>query len=432
MNSKCKNLWPFGLMLLIVFHALCLKAADRIVADGGSGGAFSSIAAALTVAGAGDRILVYPKANGAAYTEELTISVPLQILCATEAERFKLNGSITIGALSGSNASITISGIYFLNGSISTSSNAATTGRARVNILGCKLDNGNIFFDANNWDINIAADSLLSGRIVFRRGKLVGNFIASTAAANYQHTVVVTSESVNTSDTVFIIGNIIQTPVAPYYLAGIDWQSTTHFFYISNNYINIRNTQGYGGGIQIENSRASLGGKNSIINNTIYAPSYIWMSIYSYNPGAANTTNRDIYNNLVLAGYSSSYAAVHFIGNVSQNNVSFNYCNAYLNIISTGTVNDGTNIATSNAMTGFNINTAQLAPTADAINAGYADSTFCDLDLSRNDIGAYGGSYSLAQFHPMNLSNARLTFMTSPRRILVGQTVNVRAEGFDR
>ena len=53
-------------------------------ADGGQGGAFPTINAAITAASAGDRILIYPKSGGSPYTENIVINKNLQLLCALE------------------------------------------------------------------------------------------------------------------------------------------------------------------------------------------------------------------------------------------------------------------------------------------------------------------------------------------------------------
>ena len=71
-------------------------ATDRIVADGGQGGAFSTITQAITASVANDRILVYPKSGGSPYTENIVINKNIQILCAVEGKYFGVNGAVAI------------------------------------------------------------------------------------------------------------------------------------------------------------------------------------------------------------------------------------------------------------------------------------------------------------------------------------------------
>ena len=72
-------------IITLLFITTSLFATDRIVAEGGQGGAFASITEAINAAVSGDRILIYPKANGALYGENITITnKSIQLLSATE------------------------------------------------------------------------------------------------------------------------------------------------------------------------------------------------------------------------------------------------------------------------------------------------------------------------------------------------------------
>jgi hypothetical protein len=56
---------------------------------------------------------------------------------------------------------------------------AGTGTRNRVNIVNCKLNQGNIVFDQIRWDVRIQNDSLMNGRILMRFGRITGCFINS-------------------------------------------------------------------------------------------------------------------------------------------------------------------------------------------------------------------------------------------------------------
>lgn len=100
-------------------------ATDRIVADGGQGGAFSTITQAITASVANDRILVYPKSGGSPYTENIVINKNIQILSAVEGKYFGVNGAVNIdGASMPVNGSVTIIGMNLQNGNISAISQA--------------------------------------------------------------------------------------------------------------------------------------------------------------------------------------------------------------------------------------------------------------------------------------------------------------------
>jgi hypothetical protein len=73
------------------------------------------------------------------------------------------------------------------------------------------------------------------------------------------------------------------------------------------------------------------------------------------------------------------------------------------------------------------------APTAGSplIDAGDPDPRYLDLDLTRNDVGCYGGSNSRANF-TTPMGGAVVGFMQAPRVVSQGDAVNISATGFDR
>ncbi len=405
-------------------------ATDRIVADGGQGGAFSTITQAINASVANDRILVYPKSGGSPYTENIVINKNIQILCAVEGKYFGVNGAVNIdGASMPANGIITIIGMNLQNGNIASISQANSGGKTKVNILGCRLDNGIInLYSYHYYDLTASADSLMNGAIQFRFGRVIGCYIRNQSLAS-THNIYVTSDAVNTNDSILIVGNHILTCPVSGYAAGIYWESSTQFQFISNNYIRCMNTGGYSGGMYIYTNKNSLSGRNTIINNTIYSSGYLWMGIYEYSlyTGSYN----DLYNNLILSNLTSGNYGIYWITTSSFNSASYNFIKSSTGGMY-GLANNGTNNYNTNAYSFFDENTGQLLAGADAIDAGYSDSAFYDLDITPNDVGCYGGSFSLAQFHPMNLTGSRVTYMMAPRRVVIGQAVNIKANSFDR
>ncbi len=67
-----------------------------------------------------------------------------------------------------------------------------------------------------------------------------------------------------------------------------------------------------------------------------------------------------------------------------------------------------------------------------AINAGDPDASFTDLDLSRNDAGCYGGSYSRDNFDDPMTAAATVLFLEAPRRTQAAWGMQLKADGFDR
>jgi hypothetical protein len=94
----------------------------------------------------------------------------------------------------------------------------------------------------------------------------------------------------------------------------------------------------------------------------------------------------------------------------------------------TGVVNDGTNNLSSNTTLAV---TGKPNAGSDAINGGYPDKGFYDINLTVNDAGAYGGLFTLDNYFPIT-GSARVYMISAPRKVTVGTAINVTADGFDR
>ncbi len=396
---------------------------DRIVADGGQGGAFASISEAINAAVSGDRIIIYPKTNGGSYSENLTISSKsLQLLSATEGEMWKLHGTITFTA-GVAGQELVIHQANLLNGSIQTSAAAPTGTRSRVVVTGCQLDNGNISFNFNNWDLNIAGNTLLQGGIYFRFGKVVGNTVIVAACA---HGIVCSAGESGSDDFVYIVGNRVIMDTAsgcwPYDWTGIYYNSNSHFAYVTNNFIHVRSL--YQIALRLESSKTSSVKANKIENNSILQEGGAYNSTFRV---VAHGSPTDLYNNSIVAtvsayGFYSDQMSINDRWGYNYTNIAAG-SNAYINVL-----NDGTNL--------FNQSITMNSTTGDVtagapVNGGSPDNAYLDLDLTRNDADCFGGSYSRANF-TQNPTGAVTTFLIAPRRVLSGGTISITAEGYDR
>jgi hypothetical protein len=414
---KQSSIFPSLLMFLAILSGMGARAADLVVAAGGAGGAYASLNAAIAAASAGDRIIVYPQSNGAAYSETaITLTKSLQILSANEGAFYSIDApSITIAPTT-AGSTITIIGMRLLTGNIVSSIAAPTGARCNVNILNDSLVQGGLNINHDNYNLTAAANFLNAG-LLFRFGKVIGNYMNSALTIN-------TDASVNNpNDTVMIIGNRIH-----YYTSlnagGIQWNSTGHFFAIQNNFVRLDYPDNYVNyGIYVITAKNSSSGVNSIINNTVLKQTYsIFYGILVATPAIATT---EVLNNIVHAPIYWGGLALG-AGNYS---VHYNYVNT---ASYSGFTNDGTNLAllntTINSATG-----AITTPLSNCINGGTVDSAYADIDLTRNDAGCYGGSYTLDNFFPITANDwARVILVTAPRRVLVNGTINVKAIGFDK
>lgn len=67
-----------------------------------------------------------------------------------------------------------------------------------------------------------------------------------------------------------------------------------------------------------------------------------------------------------------------------------------------------------------------------AIDGGNPAPLFFDLDLTQNDAGCYGGSFTQDNFFPLHTGAARVYNVVYPFNVRVGNTMNVKAFSFDR
>ncbi len=406
--------------LLCFLSALVISnqsnAADLVVAPGGAGGAYASLNAALTAAVAGDRIIVTPQSGGAAYTEgTIAITKSVQILSATEGTYYAIDGNINITPASAGIA-VTIVGMKLLTGGIQSTIASPVGARSTINILNDSIAAGVVSFNHSNYNLTCASNYIQS-TVTFQFGKVIGNILRDQVVVN-------TDASVNNPlDTVQIIGNKI-TFYSGSNLGAITWNSNSQFFSIQNNYIQLTYPAHYiNYGVHVSSSKASLAGTNSIINNTVHKTNSFYLN-YGFPLSTNATSFTEVHNNLVIAvmyQYTYSFGGGSYSAHYNMAN-NFNWL---------GITNDGTNgTATDVTLNADGLNTNVLS---NIINGGNPDAAYDDINLTRNDVGCYGGSFTLTNFFPFSAGDwSRVILVTTPRRVLVNGTIEVKAIGFDK
>jgi hypothetical protein len=404
---------------LALFSSFLAKATDICVNENGNGGCYTTISAAISAATNGDRIIINPKAGGAPYVENLVVNKTLQFLCAADTEKYYVQGSISITPALG--RSITFIGLKQV-GNFGASTASPAGARCVVNIMSSEIT-GDVNFDFDNYNFTMAA-TVLNGGLGFRYGRVIGNLISATMGfyGNYYSAVYQGNDATATNDTNLVIGNrITYNPNAPYYSAGIEFNSSSQFFYAANNLITI-NGNSYAGntcGIRIDQMKNSALSRDNILNNTITSAFGVFSGIY-FNTAPANAY-ADVYNNLILTGTPSYGCVANANGTIG---VSYTVSNQsfYNSIVNpTNIVNSGTTLDP----------TGRPNPGSDAINGGSPDYSYYDVNLTVNDAGAFGGSLTLDNFFPIN-SSARVYMVTAPRRVNVSGTINIKADALDR
>jgi hypothetical protein len=411
-----KILSIFGTAALsVAFLSNQVKATDLVVAAGGAGGAYASLNAAIAAAANNDRIIVYPQPGGASYSEgTITITKSLQILSAVEGGYYAIDGNINIAPAT-AGKSVTIIGMKLFTGGIQSTALAPVGARCAVKLVNDSLMNGVVSFNHDNYDLTLA-NSYVNDNVTYRFGKVIGNVINGSITIN-------TDGSVNNpNDTNMIIGNKILVSTNA---TGIYWNSTSQFFSIQNNFVYL-NFNGYstGNGINAATSKSSMAGTNVVTNNTIQRMLTPYYAYYGCLIQTNATSNTETQNNVVL-GYFA-YSSVYVSG--GNHSVHYNYGsnNSWGNF-----TNDGTNVGLTNTTLDADGKITNVL--SNAINGGNPDSAYVDINLTRNDAGCYGGSFTMDNFYPNGANDwARVFLVTAPRRVLVNGTISVKAIGYDK
>jgi hypothetical protein len=410
-------------------------AADLFVQEFGGGGTFSTISDAITASSNGDRILVQPKAGNASFIESLTVNKAIQILTASNGNRFFLQGNITIATTLAAGSTVVIDGVNITIGGISQTTNS--TNAVNVYIVNSVLQSGFIRF-AQRFNVTVANNTVTgttntSACIVdICRGHILGNTVNAVEGG-----IRVQSDAINNTDTTYIVGNRVNlsTNFSNTFFQGINWGSSTSFCFIANNFVQQTNNNSIVlgtssfpliniGGIKPgtnSNERNNILNNTIVFNNTANNLNYTYIGITSGNDPSI----------LILSNL------IHFVSTLPLNRAAFQIGNqtpfSYNNASNTSTLNISVGTDPTNTTTAVTINTTTGCLTNNP-DLGHPNAIFTDLDLTRNDWGACGGSFNATQnyFNTSTPGTAKVHLLLAPRRVLQGGTISIEAEGHDR
>ncbi|MFK7787112.1 MAG: hypothetical protein AB8B56_18470 [Crocinitomicaceae bacterium] len=398
--SHLKNNLAALLFLITLSISGSSFAADLVVQESGPVGTYASIGAAVAASTDGDRIIINNTVSGFPWTEDILINKSLTFLSAADNQRFIVHGEYTIQHAPG--REVTIIGMENVDGDISSIGNGGTT-RTIVNIMWCTLTSGSVNMNHDYFELNLAS-STLSASVTFRYGKVIGNqFSGGSIVAN--------TDALAGIDSVHIVGNDN--------VSAISCNTTSHYVYVSNNYVSSSSL-----GISIVNLKVGTG-SNVIRNNSIIVGSADHaMYIYSGVSG-----NLIIYNNIIDDGGTADFGIRNLSVSLTNLIVSYNFIQStFDNGTLVGITNDGTNVISGSV--GLNGDgSSNWTGTIDGGNPGTAD---YDLDLTRNDPGCFGGSYSHDNFFPIDGTSSKVFYLQMPNEILVGGSNSVTGYSFDR
>jgi hypothetical protein len=397
--------------ILLVFSVLKLNAADIYVNNSGQAGTYTTISAAITAAATGDRIFVSPYD---VYTENLIIAKSLTITSGVANTRFSVFGSVTI--TSAPSQDVIIIGGDFSSTFTGNTGTATLATKGKITVSDCDLAS----FNSGNFIVANVLFCKSSNSITLRHGKIIGSEISDISIPDGPNT--------NTGDTIFIIGNKISSPWS--------YNNNDNYFIISNN-VTIDESPSGSGGTLIS---VSGGGSTPTINN-IFSNNYVQYSCATGTSCSKTGLNIGVSNTIVcnnIVDFRSTWSSTGIMitaatGCKLYNNLTFN------NIFVGSTYGGGTLLTnnssveysngSSNDPSNFIDSLGRCSSGQYCVNLGAPSLQFYDIDLTINDLGTFGGSYSIDNYWSTANGRVRVYDLNMPFEIWNGSTPSIKAEG---
>ncbi len=407
------------LSLALAFTAVSASAVDRIVEEFGVSPTYPSITAAVAAAVDGDRIIVKNRAGDIPWIENITVDKSLQFLSYADNGFFVVQGNYSIAPAAG--REVTIIGMRNTSGNIQAGAGTGTVRGTRVRVVDSFLVSGGVQLASQYFEAEVVGNTLQNGTVGIWYGDVIGNDIDGSNLTDEGISVTPNVAGLPL-DTCSIIGNKVKGRVS---YEGIFVNTQYQVVHIRNNYVQH-------GWMGIEVYGGNTGAvPNHIWNNTVIAYTG---QFTTYGISLANTNAGSIWeimNNAVTRTWSGESRGINRdSGNSGQINVYFNHVHAGMSFpISAGFTFEGSN--TTNQSITLNAD-GTFANAVAAVDGGNPAAPFYDLDLTAGDAGAYGGSYTLSNFHPLHTGAARVYMTGHPFNVRQGSTLRVRATAFDR
>ena len=407
------------------FGTFQMNAAILVVKEYGVNATYSTIATALSAAANNDTIVVYDKPSGQQWTENLTIDKNITFLHPTQGTRFKVPGSITIVPKAGMD--LYIIGWDLNNNSIGVSASGATatsSNRAKITVADC---NNIVNLDLNiDWvDARIFYNQTnFSGSLYFRHGMAIANIV------NVGIQTIPESTTAAQNDSILIIGNKARWCFFDSRECGL----------IANNYFANGNSAGnwfdpgQGNALSIRSHNQAANAYLSIVNNTIvnngigYGGGATRMALTFWNCGTLS--NVKVINNLLCAFGSGNNYGVYAEYTSGQPFISHNYINtqtqtSFCNLTFNNELNYTS--ATLNAYGSIDTWGRASSGNANLINKGNYLGEYYDIDLTRNDIGTYGGPYTIDNYLTSGTGKGKVLYVNIKHQLTnLNEILNIK------
>ena len=396
-----------SLCMMALVCSIASFSKDLFVEPLGLAPAYSTISAAITAAEDGDNIYIDNGVSNIPFNEDLTIDKSIKLFSTVEGRFFTVQGTVTFDFTSGDFNS-TIHGVN-LRGSIKSVGNAVTKSQI---VLSDNRVSLNVEIMASNVVTSILG-CLDIDEIKIKHGSVIGN--------SFQKLSLFSDVSGVFNDTVRIIGNKAVGNPGGSSSAVFELYSSSVNYIISNNLIINTNTlSSYG--IRVRIGAGYLNGfKNLISNNSIQS---------RYGTYIQSDSPFLVENNLIACNITGFNCSIGIkASDVDSTDVIYNQVE--LNHSTPASVQVG-NLNTNNIfISSFSISWLDTTSPSVAVNKANPSPIYYDLDLTRGDAGAFGGSLSIAQFFPIG-GKSKVFFVDAPRVIREGDPIFIQAEAYDR
>ena len=406
------------IILISLTFLVNANAADLYVNSSGASGTYTSLGAAIQAANDGDRIIISTLMN---LVENVTINKSVTINSATSGSMFVLNGTMTIQAAANKEIRVIGGDITTLN---FTSGTASDSTACKFYLVDSQVDN-DINANIYGLSLNLLYCDMGSVNISMKFGSIIGcdlrQFSLQSGAGSAQN------------DTTYIVANKF---IARCYIYNQD-----HNYFIANNLFYVNG----GSQLDVQYSKPSNSGWNNIINNSFvrYDNSYTnYGNNLRFNSNS-DYSNVNIYNNYFRhsnQSWSQDYRNKH-IGSSSLSTSSY-FPKVQYNVFvcpswpSRGGVywNTSLNSTTFNNYlensSGYPYSTTDGRVTSgtNAINKGNPSIQYYDINMTRNDMGTYGGPFTWQNYHDTTANGrARVFDLDMPFEIWMGQSPTIKA-----
>ncbi len=382
--------------LFLFISVFAAFAADiKVDKTGQIAGSVPTISQAITTAANGDRIVIF--SNGLVYNESLTIDKSLTFLSAAEGEYFYVTGNIKYVGANG--REITVIGMHQL-GNDSASGTVAVGTRCAVNIVDCEI-NGYVIFNQDGYDVNVLYNTI-EYAVELRYGKVIANKLGiETSDNNWLGELRVTAESATygQGDTLFIIANRAWK-VDNIITYQVNFDNPNLRYFIANN--SFRN--GYTNGTGYATSRTAVNIANCYLTDSANVFINNYLSGFESSVGCSGSSTyavaqlkgiktENLVNNIFKNRYGSPYgcALLGYRGD-------YNIYDSYRGYPLAGVVDNNYFSTAQNATFTYDLQTGKVTSGLAGIDAGKPGVNYMDLDLTRGDVGTYGGPYSQANY----------------------------------